>query len=276
MAINYLEPVAPLKKIDEATGDINYIYPITTVNQVIMEDGERLNTILTEKLLYLEDEEASIDVEENIINADLLNSKQEHELSVDNANKLNNKEENQLFIDFINKMYPVGSTYITNTNASPASYLGGTWELFDKEFAYFGTNSLNNYVTLNTTNCTAVSGSIVRTGHQLFFKVTINPAVDITDTTTEMFTFNLADIGVSSLTVEICPSFFSDGGQVCVSTKITTSGVLSTLDAFVRNTTTPNSSAAGTSVGQALINYNIYWKHMLDSACDKFYWKRTA
>ena len=258
MAEKFLEPQNPLKKIDETTGDVTYVYPLTTDKQVMMENGERLNTVLKENILYMS-ETAEESVTE-VINADTVSG---YTVPI-------------LMDSFINKMYPIGSTYITSKNENPASYLGGTWELFDKEFTYLGSNSLANFVTLNTANCTAVSGSIVRTGHNLMFKVTINPAVAITDTSTEMFTFNLADIGVSSLTVETAPSFFSDGGQVCVSTKITTSGVLSTLDVFVRNTTTPNSSAAGTSVGQLLINYNIYWKHMLDSACDKFYWKRTA
>lgn len=86
MAINYLEPIAPLKKIDEATGDINYIYPITTANQVIMEDGERLNTILTENLLYLDDGE--FESVSDPIDANTLNGKTESELSVANADSL--------------------------------------------------------------------------------------------------------------------------------------------------------------------------------------------
>ena len=40
-------------------------------------------------------------------------------------------------------VYPVGSVYITSTNASPASYLGGTWELIDKEFKIAVLKKLN-------------------------------------------------------------------------------------------------------------------------------------
>lgn len=48
MATNYLKPQEPLKKIDKDTGDINYLYPITTPDQIVMEDGSRLNAKLDE------------------------------------------------------------------------------------------------------------------------------------------------------------------------------------------------------------------------------------
>lgn len=40
----FIKPQNPLK--DVQTG--NYIYPLTTVDQVVLENGERLNTILGE------------------------------------------------------------------------------------------------------------------------------------------------------------------------------------------------------------------------------------
>lgn len=46
MATNYLKPQEPLQKIDKETGDINYIYPLVTNDQVILEDGTRLNAKL--------------------------------------------------------------------------------------------------------------------------------------------------------------------------------------------------------------------------------------
>lgn len=47
MAEKFLEPQNPLKKIDETTGEIAYIYPLTTAKQVIMDDdGTRLNAVL--------------------------------------------------------------------------------------------------------------------------------------------------------------------------------------------------------------------------------------
>ena len=63
MAEYFKEPQNPLKKIDEATGDITYVYPMTTAKQVIMDDdGTRLNTILNEHILYLGDAEDDMNV----------------------------------------------------------------------------------------------------------------------------------------------------------------------------------------------------------------------
>lgn len=63
MAEYFKEPQNPLKKIDEKTGDITYVYPMTTAKQVIMDDdGTRLNTILNENILYLGDAEDDMNV----------------------------------------------------------------------------------------------------------------------------------------------------------------------------------------------------------------------
>lgn len=51
MATNYLKPQSPLKKIDKETGDINYLYIMTTPDQIVMEDGSRLNA----NLIYYSD-----------------------------------------------------------------------------------------------------------------------------------------------------------------------------------------------------------------------------
>ena len=65
MVTNYLKPQSPLKKIDSESGDINYLYPMTTLDQIVMEDGSRLNT----NLIYYSNggEDAT-----EIINADTL------------------------------------------------------------------------------------------------------------------------------------------------------------------------------------------------------------
>lgn len=47
MATNYLKPQEPLKKINKTTGDTNYLYPLVTSDQVILENGNRLNVALT-------------------------------------------------------------------------------------------------------------------------------------------------------------------------------------------------------------------------------------
>ena len=55
---------------------------------------------------------------------------------------------------------PIGSIYITSTNESPSSYLGGIWELIDKDFIET-TGSMNDAFTPN---------SDITTGHKLAFE----------------------------------------------------------------------------------------------------------
>lgn len=68
MIENYIKPQSPLKKINKETGEVNYIYPITTPDQVVMEDGRRLNAVLDE----LNENTPDIDLSElGIITIDL-------------------------------------------------------------------------------------------------------------------------------------------------------------------------------------------------------------
>ena len=68
MTENYIKPQSPLKKINKETGEVNYIYPITTPDQVVMEDGRRLNAVLDE----LNENTPDIDLSElGIITIDL-------------------------------------------------------------------------------------------------------------------------------------------------------------------------------------------------------------
>ena len=71
-------------------------------------------------------------------------------------------------------------------------------------------------------------------------------------------------------------SWFSDGGNAIIETYLDTNGAVGTYDVIVRGSSTA-SLAAATSVSTWTIDLNIpYYTLLLDSACDKFYWKRTA
>ena len=61
-----LKPQTPLK--DFSTGD--YVYPLTTVDQVVLEDGSRLNSELSKHLMI--DIKNANEAEPNSINADTL------------------------------------------------------------------------------------------------------------------------------------------------------------------------------------------------------------
>jgi hypothetical protein len=83
----FLKPQNPLRK-GEA-----YIYPLTTVDQVILEDNNRLNSAL-EHLVYTSEEYQESAVVP--LDADTLGGKAESMLSVANANTLGGKIESEL------------------------------------------------------------------------------------------------------------------------------------------------------------------------------------
>ena len=63
MATNYLKPQEPLHKLNKETGDINYIYPVTTADQVILDDDTRLSAKLDS---CITEDEVSIIIENTV------------------------------------------------------------------------------------------------------------------------------------------------------------------------------------------------------------------
>lgn len=230
-------------------------FPRTKVKAVSDDNGIGLDAILRD---VVHAEESSVEAAIVPLNADTF---QGYDVSL-------------LKEKFINEMYPIGSVYMTSTNSNPSSILGGTWSLIDKKFAGKIDNTVANYVTLNTTNCSGITGNLYWSDHSISAFVTITPAVAITDSTLEMFTFNLTKLGISSIAFSRNYSSMSDGGQSVLTYQITAAGVLSTTDIIVRGSGTA-SLATGYSLN-LLFELPINYTSMLDSACNKFYWKRTA
>jgi len=139
----YLKPQSPLQHKD---GD--YFYPLTTVDQVIMEDGSRLNAKLDslnggggsvdiEGVVYAGDE--SVDSVIAPLNADTLGGKSESELSVAkalnadnalNADTLGGKTVSSI----VDMIYPIGSIYMSANSVNPSTLFGGTWEQIEDTF----------------------------------------------------------------------------------------------------------------------------------------------
>lgn len=224
----------------------------------------------------------------NPIDANTLNGKTEEYLYVGNAKTLNGKSEEFLEVanaknafafngytieTFLNKIYPIGAIYESSSNTNPSANFGGTWSLVDKQFKYTNSTSVSDYITLDSTNCSGVTGNIVWNGHVIWCRLEFTPSVAITDTTLSMFTFDLNKLGVTQLYVGKYSSM-SDAGQSVFSFSISSQGIFSTTDIIVRD-----KSDASLEVGYTLsCEFSLYTNPslMLDSACDKFYWKRTA
>lgn len=124
MAEKFLEPQNPLKKIDETTGDVTYVYPLTTDKQVIMENGERLNTVLNENILYMGETDSETQVAP--INVDTFGGQPpSYYASVDSVVKKS---------EFLDMVYPVGAIYMSINSTSPSDLFGGTWERIKDTF----------------------------------------------------------------------------------------------------------------------------------------------
>lgn len=174
--------------------------------------------------------------------------------------------------NFLNMIYPVGSVYVTSTNTNPSSTLGGTWTLTDKEFSY-ASFSIADVFTANSTNCTSLTGTIIRNNHFFTIYFTLTPKVAITDSTLKMGQIKLSSIGASSINTQAYSSM-SDGGQAVYTFQITNNGTFNTTDVMVRGSSTASSAASQAVNGYTIIP--VTTSQMADSACSRFFWKRTA
>ena len=191
-------------------------------------------------------------------------------ISAQNLNNMqNNAEEaiNNLQEALINQ-YPIGSVYMTSTNTNPSDFLGGTWELIDKEFKKeTGENIGFNF---NNTNTSEGKFFYTKAGHSINIEFNYKAKVAVGDTILNVGTIDLEALGISRLANRIWNVGFSDGGNSAIMFDVSTIGKVDTVDV----------------VGEASISVNstctffacetISFDYMLDSACDKFYWKRTA
>lgn len=163
----------------------------------------------------------------------------------------------------------VGDIVITSANVNPSEDYGGTWELIDKEFApkrLSGTSLFTN----NSTNTTNSSNYLTMGGHNITIEVGITTKVSITDTELQFGTFNLANIGIKAFNNNLDFVGFTDAGNCAVFMTITTAGVLKSVDII------PDASVAAGRWIDGHATFTISPDNMLDSACNKFYWKKTA
>ena len=173
--------------------------------------------------------------------------------------------------NLIDYAYPIGSVYVSNTNVNPSGVLGGSWELIDKEFTPL-TAQGDTYFTINTNNVTSATFYFARANHSIYTKVFFINKVSTADSSCNIGTVNLSQLGVSSLTHKKYSSGFSDGGNGIIMTILDGDGTLDTVDVVGA---TENSIPVGVNCF-AEFCHEISTENMLDSACNKFYWKRTA
>lgn len=166
-------------------------------------------------------------------------------------------------------IYPVGAVFCNSTNANPSSYYGGTWVLIDKGFE--SKHSLVAGGFTPATNITAGDTYVDRGGNTLRIRqdITINTA--LSDNTCELGTFVWSKIGITELPMSINDAVtYRDGANGGIVWSLYSSGKVEQID-ILDNTTI-------TSGNKFFLDFTFVVDsgRMVDSFCNKFYWKRTA
>lgn len=187
----------------------------------------------------------------------------------------------------LDDVYPVGSVVITRTNTNPSANFGGTWDLIDKEFYPFNHYSTSNdsYVTFDSTRTKTTFNQkvyIQREGHTLEVYGSLELSASIADTEVPLFTLSEAALG-GTLVVDVPIMMPSDGANGYCYAKLGTGGVLNSEDCISRIEANNVSNSIG--VNETLrFHFTIVFaprtggvEHsMIDTYCNKFYWRRTA
>lgn len=221
----------------------------------------------TEDNINLEINNASIDT--LISNNNKFSLDKEGNLTVNTVtcnNSLNasfNEEE------LYNLVYPIGSTYITETNINPTTIFGGQWELYDKEFKPQTFNG-DTLFTRNTTNTESHSCYATRSGHTILLEVQYYTKGNTNDDTKTIGNFNLNTLGITRFNNALDVTGYTDGGNCAVFIALSTTGTLSTVDVI------PDSYVSSGKYIECYLTTVITPEYMKDEACNKFYWRKTA
>lgn len=175
-----------------------------------------------------------------------------------------------VWASLVDKVYPIGICIETSdSNFDPNTAWGGTWELIDKEFKSEASSS-DDLFTVNSNNCELTSCYYTRSGHSIQIRLNFTNKVALTDTNLELGNFNLDVLGVTSLPYSLYNVIgATDGGNALLTTYINYStGILTHAEST--NDVSANNSC------YLLFDVDVTASRMIDSFCDKFYWKRTA
>lgn len=168
----------------------------------------------------------------------------------------------------LNAIYPINSQFITSTNENPSNIFGGTWELIDKEFEPKpGTKS---GFTPNTAYISTNDFYFGRNGHTLNIEFYFKLNGSLNDNTITLGTLDFSTLGITRLTNSIKVTGYSDGGDAVIMIYIGVNGTVESVD-VVGTDIIPANETVHFSASES-----IHYSQMLDSACNKFYWKRVS
>ena len=190
---------------------------------------------------------------------------------------------------FDSDLYPVGAVEMTSTmNGTQVGTATdgtkqytlpnrpGVWELFDKEFAPFN-GEVSTAITLNTTNATSCKLFCMRSGHSMRIKYELVNKVAITDGTFTMLTTNFVALGLIDGNLYYtydCLHGGTDGGNAIGIFKLYANGQLDSIDFNPKDDGNANIPAGNTIFVDVTIP--VMGTNMINSFCNKFYWKRIS
>ncbi len=161
----------------------------------------------------------------------------------------------------------------TSTNENPQSKYGGTWELIDKEFkSQYITTSDKDYVTKS--NCSTFKVWASLAGHTANIAIHINPSVTVADSTIEYGKIDWERIGFSKPSISY-KGFIAtaDGGNGIIMIEIDNTGAIRSIDVVCK---TSGGSIASGNEFRCDTTITLSYSQMLDSYCNKFYWKKIS
>lgn len=173
--------------------------------------------------------------------------------------------------ELINKQ--IGDIVITSTNENPSERLGGTWELVDKDFIEIAGNFKEWFTS--SSNVTLNNFYVVRSKHSMKIRLDFTNKVALNDTSVLFGNIDYNSLGITDVRMSYSGSIaVTDGGNGIAEMNLHySSGELSSVDVITK--TSGGQIAANSSINY-LIDINVRHYEMLDEACDKFYWKKTA
>ena len=225
--------------------------------------------------------EDNVNLEVNNLNVGCITSTNNN-FSVDSegnitARSINTEQDIESLETIRNFIYPIGSMCVTDTNTSPETLVGGTWTRIAKEFSSLmdGADEISEWFTVSDASKVSVNSiNFVRNGTTLHIRLsaTLNKALD--DTNVEVGTFNLAKLGITRFPLtRYAQQAGTDSGNGIALYNLTYPGVLTITDVIPK---TDNGTIASGITLYFDIMTNFNQGYMLDSFCNKFYWKRTA
>ena len=180
-----------------------------------------------------------------------------------------------VYSKLVNIAHPVGSIMITSTNTNPSASVGGTWELVDKGFTDRMVYIPSSSWTAGAADFVSETNSIVELAdHTVSLRLSLTNTATLNDTEAVLGTLNLSTVGITELPYTIVSDVTaSDGGQCTISYSIVAGGKITATDVLAIGGS--HSLTAGNTFS-IHINQTVSHTRMLDSFCNKFYWKRTA